>query len=374
MARYNTVFPTASISSNPSTGLVPSSGLLIAFTGSTNAATLPDPTVYYGQTNMVYNATAGAVTLTTPGGVFRGPGASGTSTQTLVSGGTMMLGSDATNYIILSSNGGPVVASTLSASGTVTMSPAAAITISPTGGLTIGPTSVTGTMDNVNIGATTRGTGNFTSIGAGTAGTGAFTTLTANSTVTFSPAAAVTISPTGGLTIGPTSVTGTMDNVNIGATTRGTGSFTTLAASGLVSSTNTTQGASATAGQSVLISGGVGINGTLYTVGLVETSSIVFKENINPIQGALDAILKLTGVTYDRKDTKKHEAGLIAEHVFKHVPELVALDDKGKPYGIHYTKVSAYLIECIKSLQEEIDQLKGKNAVTATAKKTKGSK
>ena len=105
----------------------------------------------------------------------------------------------------------------------------------------------------------------------------------------------------------------------------------------------------------------------------VETSSIVFKDNINPITVALAAILKLTGVTYDRKDTKKHEAGLIAEHVFKHVPELVALDEKGKPYGIHYTKVSAYLIECIKSLQEEIDQLKGKKAVTVTAKKTKGS-
>jgi hypothetical protein len=353
---------------------VPSSGLLIAFTGSTNAATLPDPTVYYGQTNMVYNATAGAVTMTTPGGVFKGPGSSGTSTQTLVAGGTMMLGSDASNYIILSSNGGPVVASTLSASGTVGLSPAALVTISPTGGLTIGPTSVTGTMDNVNIGGTTRGTGNFTSIGAGTAGTGAFTTLSATSTVTFSPAALVTINPTGGLTINPSSVAGTINNTSIGVSTQAAGSFTTLAASGLVTSTNSTQGSSATAGQSVLIGGGVGINGTLYTVGLVETSSIVFKENINPIQGALDAILKLTGVTYDRKDTKKHEAGLIAEHVFKHVPELVALDDKGKPYGIHYTKVSAYLIECIKSLQEEIDQLKGKKAVTTTAKKTKGSK
>jgi len=373
MARYNTVFPTTSISTNPGTGLVPSAGLLIAFTGSTNAATLPDPTVYYGQTNMVYNATAGSVTLTTPAGLFKGPGSSGTSTQTLVSGGTMMLGSDATNYIILSSNGGPVVASTLSASGTVGLSPAALVTISPTGGLTIGPTSVTGTMDNVNIGVTTAGTGNFTSIGATTRGSGLFTTLGANGAVSLSPSALVTISPTGGLTINPSSVAGTINNTSIGVSTQAAGSFTTLAASGLVSSTNTTQGSSATAGQSVLIGGGVGINGTLYTVGLVETSSIVFKENINPIQGALDSILKLTGVTYDRKDNKKHEAGLIAEHVFKHVPELVALDDKGKPYGIHYTKVSAYLIECIKSLQEEIDQLKGKKAVTVTAKKTKGS-
>ena len=373
MARFNTVLPTTTVSSNPGSGIVPASGLFTEFTSTTSAVTLPDPTVYYGQTQIFYNATAGAVTLTTPSGAFKGPGSSNSSTQTLAVGGTMMLGSDATNYVILSSNGGPVVATTLSATSTVTMSPAALVTISPTGGLTIGPTSVTGTMDNVNIGSTTRGTGNFTSIGAGTAGTGAFTTLTANSTVTFSPAALVTLSPTGGLTINPSSVAGTINNTSIGVSTQAAGAFTTLAASGLVTSTNSTQGASATSGQSVLIGGGVGINGTLYTVGLVETSSIVFKENINPITGALAAILKLTGVTYDRKDTKKHEAGLIAEHVFKHVPELVALDEKGKPYGIHYTKVSAYLIECIKSLQEEIDQLKGKKAVTVTAKKTKGS-
>ena len=372
MARYNTVLPTTSISSNTSV-TVPGAGQFTEFTGSTSAVTIPDPTVYYGATQTFFNNTSGSITLTTPAGSFLGKGSSGLSTQTIVTGAALTLASDGSNYVISAANGGPVVATTLSATSTVTLSPAALVTISPTGGLTIGPTSVTGTMDNVNIGSTTRGTGNFTSIGAGTAGTGAFTTLTASSTVTFSPAALVTLSPTGGLTINPSSVAGTINNTSIGVSTQAAGSFTTLAASGLVTSTNSTQGSSATAGQSVLIGGGVGINGTLYTVGLVETSSIVFKENINPITGALAAILKLTGVTYDRKDTKKHEAGLIAEHVFKHVPELVALDEKGKPYGIHYTKVSAYLIECIKSLQEEIDQLKGKKAVTVTAKKTKGS-
>jgi hypothetical protein len=96
-----------------------------------------------------------------------------------------------------------------------------------------------GTIDNMNIGATTRGTG-------------AFTTLDANSTVVLSPANAnvtispsgtgtVTISPAGGLTIAPATslsisptVVGTINNVNIGATTRGTGAFTTLDANGNV--------------------------------------------------------------------------------------------------------------------------------------------
>ena len=224
-------------------------------------------------------------------------------------------------------------------------------------------------MDNVTIGGSTPAAGNFSSIGATSRGTGLFTTLGANSTVTLSPSnASVTISPsgTGNVVINPATA-GTMDNISIGATTQAAGKFTTLSSSGLTTFTNGTQGSSVTSGQSVLFSGGVGIAGTLYTVGLVETSSIAFKENISPITGALDAILNLTGVTYDRKDNKKHEAGLIAEHVYKFAPDLVALDEKGKPYGIHYTKISAYLIECVKTLQAEIDQLKGK-------KKTKGIK
>ena len=371
MARYNTVLPTTSISSNTSV-TVPGAGQFTEFTGSTSAVTIPDPTVYYGATQTFFNNTSGSITLTTPAGSFLGKGSSGLSTQTIIAGAALTLASDGSNYVISAANGGSIAATTLTASSTVTLSPAALVTISPTGGLTIAPTSVTGTLDNVNIGSTTRGTGNFTSIGAGTAGTGLFTTLGANSTVTLSPASAnVTISPSGSgnVVINPagTLASNTIDNVSIGVTTRGPGYFTTLQSNGVTNFSNSTQGSTATVGQAVLFGGGVGIAGTLYTVGLVETSSIVFKENINPITGALDAILKLTGVTYDRKDNKKHEAGLIAEEVYKFAPDLVALDEKGKPYGIHYTKISAYLIECIKTLQSEIDQLKGK-------KKTKGSK
>jgi len=121
----------------------------------------------------------------------------------------------------------------------------------------------------------------------------------------------------------------------------------------------TTQGSSATSGQGALFSGGVGIAGTLYTVGLVETSSIAFKENVQPLINPLDKVLNMMGVTYDRKDGgKQHEVGLIAEDVYKVAPELVSLDDNGKPYGIQYTKLTAFLIESIKSLKAEINELK----------------
>jgi hypothetical protein len=93
---------------------------------------------------------------------------------------------------------------------------------------------------------------------------------------------------------------------------------------------------------------------------LTESSSIALKENVMPIQNALDAVLQLCGVTYDRRDgSKKNEAGLIAEDVNNVLPNLVAYDKDGKPSGINYTKLSAYLIEAVKTLKGEIDSLKG---------------
>lgn len=141
-------------------------------------------------------------------------------------------------------------------------------------------------------------------------------------------------------------------------TIRGTSSATKATASVLmtdnVSSTTTATG-------TLVVTGGVGISGQVTATTVVETSSIAFKENVTPINNALDIVLQLLGVTYDRTDNKEHEAGLIAEDVYKIVPDLVSLDENGKPYGIKYTKLSAYLIESIKTLRNEILELKSKN-------------
>ena len=99
--------------------------------------------------------------------------------------------------------------------------------------------------------------------------------------------------------------------------------------------------------------------GTLTVTNLTESSSIALKENVTPITNGLDAILKLVGVTYDRKDgSSKNEAGLIAEDVVNVLPNLVTFNEDGKPNGINYTKLSAYLIEAVKSLKNEIDSFK----------------
>ncbi len=124
-------------------------------------------------------------------------------------------------------------------------------------------------------------------------------------------------------------------------------------------STSSTASSSTSSG-SLVVTGGVGIGGQMTAVSIVETSSITLKENINPIQNALDSIIQLKGVTYDRLDNNEHESGLIAEWTEKVIPELVTRDTNGDVVGIKYTKLTAYLIEAIKSLNTEIDKLKSK--------------
>jgi hypothetical protein len=144
-------------------------------------------------------------------------------------------------------------------------------------------------------------------------------------------------------------------------TLRGTTSATKATASILmtdgVASSSTSTG-------TLVVTGGIGASGqitcaTISATTVTETSSIALKENVMPITNALDAILSLVGVTYDRKDgSRKGEAGLIAEDVDKVIPNLVSKDKDGNPEGIYYTKLTAYLIESIKTLEKEITKLK----------------
>jgi hypothetical protein len=100
------------------------------------------------------------------------------------------------------------------------------------------------------------------------------------------------------------------------------------------------------------------VNGNFRATSITESSSITLKENVRPIEDSLSFIKKLNGVVYDRKDgSSKDEAGLIAEEVYKVLPNLVSLVN-GAPEAIQYTKLTAYLIEAVKILEAEINELK----------------
>lgn len=161
----------------------------------------------------------------------------------------------------------------------------------------------------------------------------------------------------GGLGVAGAIYAGSIQSTPIGSSNRSSGAFTSLTSDGATTFTANTASSSTGTG-TLIVTGGVGISGQVTATTVVETSSIAFKENVQPIDNALDTIMKLFGVTYDRVDNQTHEAGLIAEDVYQVAPDLVSLDENGKPYGIKYTKIGAYLIEAIKSLKQEIDSLK----------------
>jgi hypothetical protein len=185
-----------------------------------------------------------------------------------------------------------------------------------------------------------------TPIGSSTPNSGAFTSLNANSAVRLTQNAGSTSTADGTLVV--TGGAGITQNLFVGGVMR----------------VNDGTASSATSNGAFVVSGGIGAGGTSYFPTLVcssltETSSIDLKENINPILNALDLILKLDGVTYDRRDgSHKNEAGLIAEHVNNILPNLVKKNAEGKPESIMYSKLTAYLVEAVKSLKSEIEELK----------------
>jgi hypothetical protein len=84
-------------------------------------------------------------------------------------------------------------------------------------------------------------------------------------------------------------------------------------------------------------------------------SSRRWKINIQPIHNALGMVEQLKGVSYDLKDSGKHEIGVIAEEVGEVVPEVVSYEENGKDArGVDYSRLTALLIEAIKQQQRQI--------------------
>jgi hypothetical protein len=84
-------------------------------------------------------------------------------------------------------------------------------------------------------------------------------------------------------------------------------------------------------------------------------SSRRWKKNIHPLQDALSKVEQLRGVSYDLKDSGKHEIGVIAEEVGQVVPEVVSYEKNGKDAtGVDYSRLTALLIEAVKQQQKQI--------------------
>jgi len=86
----------------------------------------------------------------------------------------------------------------------------------------------------------------------------------------------------------------------------------------------------------------------------VSTSSLRFKENVQPIRNAPDLVDRLQGVSFVWKENGKPSVGLIAEEVAEVIPEVVDWEEDGlAAAGVNYSALVAVLVEALKAQRAE---------------------
>ena len=87
------------------------------------------------------------------------------------------------------------------------------------------------------------------------------------------------------------------------------------------------------------------------------------KDNIKPITEPLWKVSQIGGYTFDwneKQDTYEgHDVGVVAQEIHKVLPEVVAERSNGY-LGVKYEKIVPLLIESIKELKQEVDDIKQK--------------
>lgn len=106
-----------------------------------------------------------------------------------------------------------------------------------------------------------------------------------------------------------------------------------------------------------------GSNGSATGTQWISSSDQRLKTNIEPITGALDKLIKLTGYTYDKRSsfvtdeytTTNHEAGLIAQEVQGVLPEAVTEASPDGMLGVNSYGVQALIINATKELNTKVE-------------------
>ena len=84
-------------------------------------------------------------------------------------------------------------------------------------------------------------------------------------------------------------------------------------------------------------------------------SDIRYKENVDTVSDALDKVSQLRGVKFDWKESGLPSYGVIAQELQEVLPELVHGND---PITVNYNGIIGVLIEAIKELKAEVEELK----------------
>lgn len=106
-------------------------------------------------------------------------------------------------------------------------------------------------------------------------------------------------------------------------------------------------------------SGQMSFSGSLTAAGNITAySDERLKKDIETIPNALDKVSQLKGVTFTDRATEEKRTGLIAQDVEKVLPEAVMQPEGQEHLAIAYGNTVGLLVEAIKELKAEVDELK----------------
>ena len=223
-----------------------------------------------------------------------------------------------------------------------------------------------GTIDGATIGGSAAAVGSFTRVNADN--------VRLDGNKIESTSGNLTIESSGGTTT-------LAGNVNVGANLSISGTFSASSLTGgsvtlsgnTVSSTGSLTinggGSTTTISEALQVNGNLSVSGSGSFTGDVTAfaSDKRLKTDIEPIENAIDKVLKLNGFTYKHNetagnlglDTNTRYAGVFAQELQEVLPEAVKTAPASDEYlTVQYEKVVPLLIEAIKDLKAEIEELK----------------
>jgi hypothetical protein len=112
------------------------------------------------------------------------------------------------------------------------------------------------------------------------------------------------------------------------------------------------------------------VQGSIFATGNITAfygapSDSRLKENVRTIENALDKVKQISGVFYDwtaeaqPAGLPKEDTGVIAQDVQKVLPEVITTNTEGY-LGVRYEKLAGLIIEAIKELSEQVEDIKKK--------------
>jgi hypothetical protein len=112
------------------------------------------------------------------------------------------------------------------------------------------------------------------------------------------------------------------------------------------------------------------VQGNIFATGNITAfhgspSDARLKENVRTIENALDKVKQISGVLYDWTEEAqpnglpKEDTGVIAQDVQKVLPEVITTNAEGY-LGVRYEKLAGLIIEAIKELSDQVEEIKKK--------------